>query len=85
MPPRRRAVPGLPGALLGEPPTVKLVWLWLSSQGVVDYSQREIARALGVEPRAMASALDRLRALGLLEDVEREPRKRGKLRARTSP
>lgn len=81
MPPRRRDVAGLPEPLKDASPTVKLLWLWLEPQGVVDYSQREIAAALGVEQRSLPGALRELRQLGLLEDLERAPGKRGKLRA----
>ncbi len=82
MPPRRSAAPGLPDSLKDEAPTVKLLWLWLFPQGVVDYSQREMAVALGFDVKAVGAALARLRALGLVEDLERAPGKRGKLRTR---
>lgn len=81
MPPRRRDVAGLPEPLRDASPTIKLLWLWLEPQGVVDYSQREIAAALGVEQRSLPGALRVLRRLELLEDLERAPGKRGKLRA----
>jgi len=44
---------------------------------------REV-EALGIDPRMVMvfTALERLREHGLVEDVEREPRKRGKLRVR---
>lgn len=80
MPPRRRELPGLPDLLKSEPPSVKLVWLFLAPQGVVDYSQRELAGALGLEQKAVGTALSRLRELALLEDLEREPRRRGRYR-----
>lgn len=82
MPPRRRDVAGLPEPLKDASPTVKLVWLWLEPQGVVDYSQREVAAALGIEQRSLPGALRKLRELELLEDLERAPGKRGKLRAK---
>ncbi len=82
MPPRRSAAPGLPDSLKDEAPTVKLLWLWLSPQGVVDYSQREMAVALGFDVKAVGAALARLRVLGLVEDLERAPGKRGKLVAK---
>lgn len=83
MPPRREAAPGgLPDQLKDEAPTVKLLWLWLLPQGVVDYSQRAMAEALGVDVSAIGVALARLRALGLVEDLERAPRTRGRLRVR---
>jgi Mn-dependent DtxR family transcriptional regulator len=44
---------------------VKLLFLWLRPQGVVSYSQREIARALGISQGAVSLSLVRLRALGL--------------------
>lgn len=84
MPPRCRDVAGLPEPLKNASPTIKLLWLWLEPQGVVDYSQREIAAALGVEQRSLPGALRELRRLGLLEDLERAPGKRGKLRVRRS-
>ena len=82
MPPRRESAPGLPDLLKDEAPTVKLLWLWLEPQGVVPYSQRAMAEALGFQVNAVATALSRLRALGLVEDLERSPRTRGRLRAR---
>ena len=82
MPPRREAAPGLPDLLKDEAPTVKLLWLWLEPQGVVSHSQRAMAEALGFQVNAVATALSRLRALGLVEDLERSPRARGRLRAR---
>ena len=81
MPPRRAAAPGIPELLKDEAPTVKVVWLWLEPRGVVSYSQRAMAEALGLEVSAFNVALVRLRALGLVEDLERSPRTRGKLRA----
>ena len=84
MPPRRTAAPGLPHILKDEAPTVKLLWLWLEPQGVVDYSQREMAAALGFDVKAVGAALARLRALELVDDLERAPGKRGKLAAKRS-
>lgn len=84
MPPRREAAPGLPDLLKDEAPTVKLLWLWLLPQGVVPYSQRAMAEALGFDISAVGTALKRLRELGLVEDLERSPRARGRLRARAT-
>ena len=82
MPPRRSSAPGLPHILKNEAPTVKLLWLWLLPQGVVSHSQRAMAEALGVDVKNVGVALSRLRKLELVEDLERVPAKRGKLRAR---
>ena len=82
MPPRRQAAPGLPDPLKNEAPTVKLLWLWLLPQGVVGHSQRVMAEALGVDVSMLGTALKRLRELRLVEDLERSPRARGRLRAR---
>ena len=58
----------LPEALLKEPPSVKLLYLWLCPQGEVSYSQRTMARALGLTQANVSIALNRLRDLGLIED-----------------
>lgn len=81
MPPRRSSAPGLPDILQDEAPTVKLLWLWLEPQGVVSHSQRAMAEALGVDVKAVGAALSKLRELDLIDDLERAPGKRGKLRA----
>lgn len=82
MPPRRSSAPGLPDILKDEAPTVKLLWLWLLPQGVVTHSQRAMAEVLGVDVKAVGTALSRLRKLELVEDLERAPGRRGKLRAK---
>lgn len=84
MPPRRSSAPGLPHILKDEAPLTKLLWLWLEPQGVVDHSQRAMADALGVDVKDIGRVLSRLRDLGLIDDLERAPGKRGKLRARHS-
>ncbi len=85
MPPRRESAPGIPHILKGESPTAKALWLWLEPRGVVDYSQRAMAAALGFDVSTLGGALKRLRELGLVEDLERSPRARGRLRARAEP
>ena len=82
MPPRRESTPGIPHILKSEAPTVKLLWLWLLPQGVVSHSQRAMAEALGFDVSTLGVALRRLRELELVEDLERSPRARGRLRAR---
>lgn len=81
MPPRRASAPGLPDILKDEAPTVKLLWLWLEPQGVVTHSQRAMAQALGLDIKNVGAVLSRLRELELIDDLERAPGKRGKLRA----
>lgn len=56
----------LPKALLEEATAVKLLWLWLRPQGVVSYSQRDMARALGVSQAVISTALAKLRELGFV-------------------
>ena len=82
MPPRRESAPGIPHILKGEAPTAKALWLWLLPQGVVSHSQRAMAEALGFDVSTLGVALRRLRELELVEDLERSPRARGRLRAR---
>jgi DNA-binding MarR family transcriptional regulator len=81
MPLRRSVALVLPSILRDEPPSVKLLWLWLEPQGVVTHSQRAMAEALGLDIKVVGTALSRLRALGLVEDLERTARRRGRLRA----
>ena len=64
---------------------MKALWLWLEPRGVVDYSQRAMAEAFGFDIGTLGAALKRLRELGLVEDLERSPRARGRLRARAYP
>jgi len=52
-------------ALHDESVIVKLLFLWLGPRGTVSYSQREVARALGISQGAVSLALTRLRKLGL--------------------
>ena len=54
----------LPKVLLGESPTVKLLWLWLLPQGKVSFSQREIADALNVSQGSVSLSLSKLIELG---------------------
>jgi hypothetical protein len=69
VPPRREPAPPLPEVLKAETPFVKLLYLWLSPQGEVSYSNRAIAEALGVYHHQVNRAIRRLRALRLIEDV----------------
>jgi transcriptional regulator with XRE-family HTH domain len=50
---------------------VKLLFLWLGPQGVASYSQREVARALGISQGAVSLSLARLRELELGGDNEK--------------
>ena len=52
-------------ALLDEPIIVKLLYLWLYPQQVAPYSQRQIARALGISQGSVSLSLKRLRGLEL--------------------
>ena len=83
----RTPPPDLPDDLLGEPPTVKLLYLWIAQRGRVDMSQREIARALGITQANVSVAARRLRFLGWLQAPEgAKPRVRTPLIApRRSP
>lgn len=75
MPRPRRTVrtepPTLPAPLLRAAPVAKLVWAWLLPQGVVPYSTRELAEALGLSQPATTRALNVLRHTTppLLEDM----------------
>jgi DNA-binding transcriptional regulator GbsR (MarR family) len=70
--------PSLPQQILGESPSVKFLYIWLRSQGVVSYSVRQIAEATGLSDKPVSTGLNRLRELGLLEDV-------GEARERVKP
>ena len=52
-------------ALLDEPIIVKLLYLWLDPQQAAPYSQRQIARALGISQGSVSLSLKRLRGLEL--------------------
>lgn len=69
MPKQRQAAPALPEQLLKEAPSVKLLYVWLSDKGEVNYSQRSIAQALGMEQVAIKNALKTLRRLGFIKDL----------------
>ena len=76
------APPSLPEVLKPEPPTVKLLYLWLLPQGEVSYPQRHVGRALGLTQANVSIALKRLRSLGLVADLEpAPPRARATIRA----
>ena len=62
-----RDPPSLPDVLKPEPPTVKLLYVWLARQGRVDMSQRQIAAALGLTQPNVSGAVTRLRELGLVD------------------
>ena len=74
----KQTAPKLPLLLLKEPPTIKLLYLYLLDKGEVNYSQRALAEALGIEQVAVKNALKRLRALKLIED-------RGEVKPRILP
>lgn len=79
MPKSRNPLP-LPDALIGEAPSVKLLYLWLAQHDEVDMSQRAIARALGITQANVSLALGRLLSLGLVErSSEAGPRLRSAL------
>ncbi len=67
----------LPNRLLGESPLAKLLYLWLEArcyraqepQGEVRASTRSIGAALGLSQPSVYQSLNRLRELGVLEDV----------------
>ena len=61
--------PPLPGALLGETPSTKLLWLYLRPQGPVGYSTRALAAALYGSQPLLHAGMGRLRTLGLLTDL----------------
>jgi len=63
----KRELDPLPEALLGEPPTVKLLFVWLSRRGSVNLSQRQIGAALGLSQSNVSIAIRRLRELGLVD------------------
>jgi len=80
MPKTTKPLP-LPDALLGEAPSVKLLYLWLAQHGEVDMSQRDIAAALGITQANVSLALNQLIDLRLVErSTEARPRVRGYLR-----
>lgn len=67
----------LPEPLRAETPVTKLLWVYLRPQGVVSYTVRGMAAALGASPPAVAAGMKRLEALGLLRYVgERRQRQR---------
>ena len=68
----------LPEVLLDEPPTVKLLYVWLVHNGEVDMSQRRIGEALGITQANVSIAANRLVELGL---VRRGPGARARVRA----
>lgn len=60
----------LPEMLRVENPTTKLLYTWLEPQGAVSYSVQQIEEALELSHRVVQDGLTRLRALGLLDDIE---------------
>ena len=67
----------LPEALRAEKPTTKLLWVYLRPQGVVSYTVRGMAEALGASSPSVAAGMKRLELLKLLRYVgERQPRQR---------
>lgn len=76
--------PRLPKALLGEAPSVKLLYLWLAQHGEVDMSQRDIAATLGITQANVSLATRRLIELGVASrNPEDKPRERATIRAVT--
>ena len=76
--------PTLPKKLLGAPVTTKIVWLYLLPLGWVRYSNRELARTLGISSPSVNAALQHLESLDppLAEyQGERAPRERHTYRA----
>lgn len=89
---RRSAMPGavspisLPDSLLGEAPSVKLLYLWLAQHGKVDLPQRDIAAALGITQANVSLAVQRLLELGLVtRDPDEDSRARKTLSAVVEP
>ena len=73
----------LPDELLEEYPATKLLYTWLLPQGEVSFSVRELEEALGLDAKTANQALNRLRELDLIEDLEEpEERRRGRYRAK---
>lgn len=62
----------LPTALIGEAPSVKLLYLWLLGNGEVTMSQRHISVALGITQANVSLATQRLVELGLVQRVPEE-------------
>lgn len=63
--------------LRAKTPVTKLLWAYLRPQGVVSYTVRGMAEALGASPPSVATGLRRLELLKLLRYVgERQPRQR---------
>lgn len=74
----------LPDVLLGEAPSVKLLYLWLAQHVEVDMSQRDIAASLGITQANVSLATRRLIELGLAtRDPGHKPRERAMIRALT--
>lgn len=79
---KRADIPSLPLALQTEPPSVKMLYLWLLPQGTVTWSQREIGAAVGITQANVSRAMTRLGEIGLLSGSWRfRGRARGAYRA----
>ena len=74
----------LPKVLKKEPPTTKLVYVYLKGRGEVDYSTYSLGDALGITPKQVNKAMQSLRAIGLLE-YEGKPKGTTKYTALTVP
>ena len=76
----------LPEALRDETPSTKLLWLYLRPQGVVSFSVRDMAKALGVSFPVVAEGMRRLEGAELLRFIgERRPRQRPTFEALHEP
>lgn len=76
----------LPPEIVGEGHTLKLMYVWLEPQGVVNWSSQEIADKLGITKKTVVQNLQTLREKGLLRDVsEQEERRRNEYYVKRLP
>lgn len=76
----------LPPEIVGDGHTLKLMYVWLEPQGVVNWSSQEIADKLGITKKTVVQNLQALREHGLLKDVsEQEERKRNEYYVKRLP
>lgn len=57
----------LPKTLLGESPTIKFLYIYLSRDGWVKYSYTQLEDATGLSSPVLSRAFKRLRELGAIE------------------
>jgi biotin operon repressor len=76
----------LPPEIVGDGHTLKLMYVWLEPQGVVNWSSQEIADKLGITKKTVVQNLQTLREKGLLKDVsEQEERRRNEYYVKRLP